>query len=89
MIQEYSISFIVFTNSRVYCAISLAPVQLGITSNTEVTQNGPRANELLLRLSISHFPRGNFNVTKARIVLPQACLLVQTDCDVLTPTHPA
>ena len=27
-----------------YCAISLAPVQPGITCNTEVTQYGPRGN---------------------------------------------
>ena len=31
-----------------YCTISLALVQLGITCNTEVTQNGPRANRLSL-----------------------------------------
>ena len=39
-----------------YCAISLAPVQLGITCNTEVTQNGPRANRLILHRTNSTFP---------------------------------
>ena len=34
-----------------FCAISLAPVQFGITCNTEVTRSGPRANRLLLHLS--------------------------------------
>ena len=39
-----------------YFAISLAPIQLGITHNTEVTKNAPRANRLLLHLSNATFP---------------------------------
>ena len=44
------------SNVFFYCAISLAPFQLGITCNTKFTQNGSRANGLLFHLSNSPFP---------------------------------
>ena len=84
--------FIVATNSTVrfhwllvscfflYCAISLAPVHLEITCNSDVTSNSPRANRLLRHLSNSTFPSSQLLV-QARAFLPQVSLLVQTDCD--------
>ena len=48
-----------------YCVISLALGQLGITGNTEVTRNGPRANWLLFHLSNSTFPTLQLNASNS------------------------
>ena len=66
-----------------YSGISLASVKLGIINNTEVTQNSPRANWLLLHLSNYTFSCCNFNASKS---LPTTSLFVGAN-RLVTTTH--
>ena len=65
----------------IFCAISLAPVKLGITCHCEVTQNSPHASWLLNTSRFKFHISLVATLTQVRVFLAQACLLVQTDCD--------